>query len=241
MVKKDKVDTYGGVLSRIDDGLLLKFDFPASLYFSDLGYSNYEISFLISNDFFKKYFEESIYDSEKESYQYMLNKFFSDQRVSLNHLLHSNLVSIASSNSEGLQKKIFIESYLMFLIYQSLFLNRSRDCCCDSCSFNINRSKVLMIKKWMDNNINTNLHLFDICRNFGIQNEIFSVLFEEYYGLNIYNYVLSQRMKISQYLLQSSVKTFSQISGEVGFSSELSFKTTYFNYFGATPILVLSN
>lgn len=241
--EKENVESYKGLMRKSEKGLLMSFTFPSSLYFSDIGCRNFKITFFIRKNFFDKYFHEDNLFLEENYDQSVVDYFYTEKDIPICFAVHTNLICIAYGNATGFQKQLFIESYLMFLLYQTSLLKQNDDhiCNCRSCNHPMINEKVLSIKNWIDRHLNTSINLHEMCAKFGLQSDTLNIYFEKIVGKNIYDYIWQKKMLLAQELLLSSFKSFKNIAAETGYTCEKQFRIAYKNYFGVAPQLVWAN
>lgn len=234
------VESYGGSLQSRGNTVQMQFVFPASLYLADLGFVNYKISFRIRKSFFEKYFSgKGDYEDEKT----IMDFFFTDKKLPLCFALHTNLMCLISSRSQNFQKKLFVESYLMFMLYQVTVVQDCRADMnqCENCPIKIGRQRIKSVQDWIDNNFAQNINLHDLSYQFSIPSDGLNLLFERYTGCNIYDYILRKRMLHANFLMQNSMYSFEQIAQQSGYSGRTTLLKAYENYFLRRAVLVLRN
>lgn len=234
------VESYGGSLQSSGNTVQMQFVFPASLYLADLGFVNYKISFRIRKSFFEKYFsDKGDYEEEKN----IMDFFFTDKKIPLCFALHTNLMCLISSKSQNYQKKLFVESYLMFMLYQVTVVQEcSADMNqCENCAVKAGKQHMKSLQEWIDKNFSQNINLHDLSYQFGIPSDVLNLLFERYIGCNIYDYVLKKKMQHANFLLHNTMYGFEEIAQQSGYCNRTTLTKTYENYFLHRAVLVMRN
>ena len=236
----DAAFCYEGKLINKTHEIQLQFTFPASLYLADLGAKNYQVIFCIKKSFFEKYFVKYTDRDEDEAIK---NFFFQNRNLDLCFAIHTNLICLISSNTKNFQKKLFVESYLMFMLYQLTVLkecNNQENNCAKYCN-NQSRQRIAAVKNWLSSNFGSTVNLYDVSRNFGIHNDNLNYLFEKYHHQNIYHYVLAIRMQKACEMMQNSLYSFEEIAEKTGYSSKITLLKVYKDYYKHQPTLVMRN
>lgn len=79
------------------------------------------------------------------------------------------------------------------------------------------------------------LNIADISKNLNVSEQHLSRQFKCYIGLSPYKYLLKLRLNMATLLLKSTEKTISEISNEIGFSSESNFTNYFKTLYNTTP------
>ncbi len=240
IVKQSNNTRYRGSVTSENKYHIINFCVPATLYLFDLGYSNFEISFRVRNDFFNKYSDFGCL--EEDYHQAFSEIFFEERDFPICFAVHTNLICLAASASQGIQRKIFIESYFMFLLYQ---YSASRDVRkyfsanrCADCQM---MKKIHDAEKWLEQNLNAAINLHNICYSQAISQDVFNLYFEKKKGCNIYQFLLKKRMEKASYLINNTYHSMKYIAQETGYSNENTFRKAYENFYGNQPVLCLAN
>ena len=226
---------YGGILRPANGCLYIDFVFPSSLYLTDIGALDYRITFCIQKPFFDKYLQQG-----EESYmedEAILTAFFTARKVPLCFALHTNLLCLMSSHSKKLQKKFFVEGYLMFMLYQITVLYQEPCAKCNSSAMN----RVFEIQHWIDENLSSGLNLHHLAYDYGLPSDSLNVLFSRYTGENIYDYVRNKRLSHANHLMQNTLHGMAEIASKSGYSSRYTMQQAYEKFFRTKPVLVLRN
>ncbi len=189
----------------------------------DFSKINNRVYLRISKSYFEKYDEGFEISVEKQ-------KICCNTQAKLNELIQCN--------HQGLVRKVFLESIVLYLLFQiqknSLLFQTN----CDSCSF-INKpmelDKIQKAKDYIVNNLDQNLTIPVVASQVGTNQCYLKKGFKEIVGQTIFEFVQENRMVKSRFLLRNSDQPIQDIAFQVGYSSLSSFSQTYKNYFGISP------
>ncbi len=92
-----------------------------------------------------------------------------------------------------------------------------------------------IIKCYLDENYNIEINLNDISEKYFFTKEYLSKLFKKSYGIGIYEYVLSLRMRRAKELLLCDDMQIQQISDLLGYSNSNYFSKAFKNYYSISP------
>ncbi|MDF2514635.1 MAG: hypothetical protein K0S04_4501 [Herbinix sp.] len=92
-----------------------------------------------------------------------------------------------------------------------------------------------VIKSYLDENYITEINLNDISERYFFTKEYLSKLFKKSYGIGIYEYVLSLRMRRAKDLLLCDDMQIQQISDLLGYSNSNYFSKAFKNYYSISP------
>ncbi len=203
--------------------IYLNFGLNANDCLFDLTENNYEFQVRISKSYLEKYNEA-----------FDIN--ISSQAICCN--TQSKLLEIIQCKLEGIHRKIFLESTILFLLYQSQKNNLIFQLGCDSCSVlnkPVDMDKIQQAKKYILENLSNNLTIPIIATNVGTNQCYLKKGFKEVFEQTIIEYIQENRMIKARYLLQSGNPNITEIADIVGYSSLSSFSQSYKNYFGISP------
>jgi AraC-like DNA-binding protein len=189
----------------------------------DLAEENYLIGIRIAKSYMEKY---------DEPFEIVIEK----QSICCN--TQSKLLEIIKCDLQGVQRKIFIESSILYLLYQSQKNNFIFQADCNSCSV-LNRpldtQKMQNARQFILDNLSNPLTIPIVAGFVGTNQCYLKKGFKEVYHQTIFEFIQENRMIKARYLLQQEDSNISQIADRVGYSSLSSFSQSYKNYFGITP------
>lgn len=185
--------------------------------------NNYEFNIRIAKKYLEKYNEP-------------LDINITEQTICCN--TQSKLLEIINCKLTGIHRKIFLESTILYLLYQSQKNNLIFQLGCDNCAI-INKTveieKIQNARKYILNNLSKNLTIPIIARNVGINQCYLKKGFKEVFKQTIFEFIQENRMIKARHLLQSTNPNITEIAYNVGYSSLSSFSQSYKNYFGISP------
>jgi AraC-like DNA-binding protein len=203
--------------------MILNFGLYSNDCLFDLSNSNYEIKITILNSFFQKYNETLVLNSSKQS-------------LCCNS--QSKLLDIINCNLLGINRKIFIESQILFLLFQLQKNNSLFPIECESCNF-LNSpaeiEKIQQAKKFILDNLSNNLTIPIVALSVGTNQCYLKKGFKEVFKQTIFEFIQENRMIKARHLLLSEKNNITDIASAVGYSSLSSFSQSYKNFFGITP------
>ncbi|MBK8846282.1 MAG: helix-turn-helix transcriptional regulator [Bacteroidetes bacterium] len=189
----------------------------------DIANNNYEFRIRIAKGYFEKYNES-------------LDINIHHQSICCN--TQSKLLDLVNCSLTGLPRKIFIESAILFLLYQAHKNNLLFQFNCDSCAM-MNKAtdveKIQLAKKYILDNLSSNLTIPKIASNVGTNQCYLKKGFKDIYNQTIFDFVQENRMQKAKHLLQGVNPNITSIAMDVGYSSLSSFSQAYKNYFGISP------
>lgn len=189
----------------------------------DLANNNYQIQIRIAKAYFEKYNETPDINIQQQS-------------ICCN--TQSKLLDIINCKLTGLHRQIFIESVILFLLYQAQKNKLLLQFNCDGCAI-VDKvtdvEKIKLAKKYILDNLSNNLTIPKIASNVGTNQCYLKKGFTEVYHQTIFDFVQENRMQKANHLLQAANPNISDIAMEVGYSSLSSFSQAYKNYFGISP------
>ena len=191
--------------------------------FFDLAQQNYWIEFRIHPSYFDKYDENFIVESH-----------FTELCL----LTQTRLYDLITCTLSGIQRKLFLESTILFLIYQ---LHKSKDRTilgCKKCkvvSYSLEQERIEKAKSFILSHLSENLSISGISSAVGTNDCYLKRGFKEHTGQTLFEFIQEQRMMQGQMLLQSTKKSIREVAHEVGYSSLSSFSQAFKNYFGFSP------
>lgn len=124
-------------------------------------------------------------------------------------------------------REVLKDHYSSDVAYENIKENTSKK---------IDRKFISEFTAIVENNIsNENFGVEDICKEIGISRVQLYRKVKAVLGVNINDYILSVRMKKAKYLLLNKDLSISEVSFQVGFSSQAYFSTVFKSRFGMTP------
>jgi AraC-like DNA-binding protein len=206
-----------------EEYLHLSFGLHANDCLFDLSNSNYTLNIRIARNYFEKYNETLSINIEKQS-------------ICCN--TQTKLLEIIQNKLTGIHRKIFLESHILFLLYQSQKNNLIFQLDCDSCSVlnkTVEVEKMQLAKKYILENLANNLTIPIIASNVGTNQCYLKKGFKEVFEQTIFEFIQENRMIKAKHLLHGEQPNITEIAYMVGYSSLSSFSQSFKNYFGITP------
>lgn len=190
----------------------------------DLTDNNYLIDIRIAKAYFEKYNEAFEINVEPQS-------------ICCN--TQTRLLEIINCKIVGIFRNIYIESAILFLLYQSQKNNLIFQLGCDSCAIfskPTDVEKMQLAKKYIVENLSNNLTIPIIASFVGTNQCYLKKWFKELFNQTIFEFIQENRMAKAKYLLQNTTQNITEITFSVGYSSLSSFSQAYKNYFGISPM-----
>ncbi len=173
--------------------------------------------------YFKKYHQEFELIAEK-------------QEVCCN--TQSKLYELVNCNVTGIARSMYLESIVLYLVYQIQKNNLVFQLNCDTCSF-VNKpselDKINRAKEFIVSNLDENITIPILANLVGTNQCYLKKGFKEVVGKTIFEFIQENRMEKAKYLLQFTDKTIGDIAISIGYASVSSFSQSFKNYFGTTP------
>lgn len=157
--------------------------------------------------------------------------------------VQGKLLEMIHCTLKGIEREIFLESHVLYLIHY-LFKNNhlhQSHCDCTQCSSehkSIETEKIKYAYQYIQEHLHEKLTIPEIAQTVGTNQSYLKKGFKEQYGYTIFDFVLENRMLKAEYFLKNSDKKLLEIAELVGYSSLSSFSKAYKNYFGISPSLV---
>jgi len=155
--------------------------------------------------------------------------------------VQAKLLEMAHCTFNGIERSLFMESNILFLIHY-LFKNNHlylSDCLhCALSTKTLEVEKIQHAHKYIQEHLSQKLTISEIASVVGTNQCYLKKGFKELYGSTIFDFVLENRMLKAEYFLKNSAKKLVEIAEMVGYSSLSSFSKAYKNYFGISPSLV---
>ena len=182
-----------------------------------------EVALRIHRDYFKKYHQE---------FELIVEK----QDVCCN--TQSKLYELINCNVTGIARSMYLESIVLYLVYQIQKNNLVFQLNCDTCSF-VNKpselDKINKAKEFIINNLDENITIPILSNLVGTNQCYLKKGFKEVTGKTIFEFIQDNRMEKAKHLLQHTDKTIGDIALMTGYASVSSFSQSFKNYFGVTP------
>jgi len=182
-----------------------------------------EVELKIHSDYFKKYHQD---------FELIVEK----QNVCCN--TQSKLFELINCNVTGIARSMYLESIVLYLVYQIQKNNLVFQLNCDSCFFVNKPSELDKIKRAKDfiiNNLDQNITIPILSNLVGTNQCYLKRGFKEVTGKTIFEFIQENRMEKAKYFLQNTDKTIGEIALITGYASISSFSQSFKNYFGITP------
>lgn len=188
----------------------------------DLAGNNYTLLIKVQRSYLEKYKEPFEVNPEKHT-------------ICCN--IQTKLLEIIHCDLKGIYRKIFIESTILFLLYQSQKNSILRLNCdhCDVFHKSPEIEKIQKARKFILDNLSNNLTIPVIAINVGTNQSYLKKRFKEVFNQTIFEFIQENRMIMAKHLLQKPNPKISEIAFRVGYSSLSSFSQSYKNYFHMTP------
>jgi len=206
-----------------DDYIFLTFGLFANDCLFDLADTNYDVQIRIATTYLEKYNETLDLNKDR-------------QTICCN--TQTKLLEIINCKLHNIHRKIFLESQILFLLYQSQKNNSVFQLNCDSCSIlnkPIKVEKIQQAKKYILDNLVSNLTIPIIAANVGTNQCYLKKGFKEVFNQTVFEFIQENRMIMARHFLQNESPNITEIAHSVGYSSLSSFSQSYKNYFGITP------
>ncbi len=190
----------------------------------DLFGSNYEFQIKVEKSYFEKYNEQLEFNIEKQS-------------ICCN--TQAKLFDIINCKLHGIQRKIYLESHILFLVYQTQKNNLIFNLNCGGCAIinkPIEAAKIQKAKLYILENIQNIITIPIVAEYVGTNQCYLKKGFKEIFNQTIFEFIQENRMIKAKHLLQESQTSIADVAQSVGYSSTSSFSQSYKNYFGISPI-----
>ncbi len=182
-----------------------------------------EVEIKIHNNYFKKYHQVFELTTEK-------------QNVCCN--TQAKLYELFNCNLTGIARSMYIESIILYLVFQVQKNNLIFQVNCDTCYFDNKPSeldKIHRAKEFIINNLDDNITI-PILANLVATNECYLKKgFKLVTGKTVFEFIQENRMEKGKHLIQNSSKSIADIALLTGYASVSSFSQSFKNYFGITP------
>lgn len=173
-----------------------------------------------------------------EKYEQLFDLTIEKQSICCN--TQSKLYELLNCNIKGIARKIYLESIVLYLLFQIKKNDLVFNLNCDSCSFlnkPIEQEKIQKAKDFIITNLDKNITIPIIASYIGTNQCYLKKAFKEVTGQTIFEFLQENRMVKAKNILQNTSKSIQEISSIVGYASISSFSQTYKKYFGISPSL----
>lgn len=199
---------------------------------------------------FRLYSKDCLFDIENRSYLFLIRidkLYFEKYQEAFDILVQkqviccntqARLLEIIQCKLEGLQRKIFLESTVLYLLHQTQKNNLIFQLACDTCSIlnkPVELDKVQLAKKFILDNLSENLTIPIVAAHVGTNQCYLKKGFKEVFGMTLFEFIQENRMIKAQHLLSMENPNITDIAFQVGYSSLSSFSQAYKNFFGVSP------
>ncbi|MBS1550293.1 MAG: helix-turn-helix transcriptional regulator [Bacteroidetes bacterium] len=191
--------------------------------FFDLSLQNYWLTIIIHPSYFEKYGEDFI-------------KCQSISNICL--VTQTKLFEIICCKLIGVQRKLYMESAILFLLFQLNKQMSGRDVDCYQCKITIQsqgKKRIEAAQEYILHHLSDNLSIAAISTAIGTNECYLKRDFKLHTGGTIFEFIQQKRMAQAQLLLQTSNKSIREVAIEVGYASISSFSQAFKSYFGITP------
>ncbi len=204
--------------------VLLTFGLFANDCLLDLATHNYLINIKIAKTYFEKYSQPFEICVEKQS-------------ICCN--TQTRLLNLINCNLTGIERQFYLESTILFLLYQSLKNSLIFQLDCDTCAIvnkKIDVEKMQLAKNYILKNLAQNITIPIIANAVGTNQCYLKKGFKNIFNQTIFEFIQENRMIKAKYLLENTSQNVTEIAFTVGYASLSSFSQAYKNYFGITPL-----
>lgn len=218
------IDNSFCVITQDQTYILLTFGLFANDCLFDLADNNYLVTIRIAKTYFEKYNEFLDINVEKQS-------------ICCN--TQTKLLELINCKLTGIYRKIFLESIILFLLYQSQKNSLIFQLGCDTCavlSKPIETEKMQLAKNYIIANLDNNITIPIIASAVGTNQCYLKKGFKEVFNQTIFEFIQENRMIKAKYLLENTSQNITEIAFNVGYASLSSFSQAYKNYFGISPL-----
>lgn len=222
--QKADIDSSFCVATQDQTYILLTFGLFANDCLFDLADKNYIITIRIAKTYFEKY--NQILDINVEKQGICCNT-------------QTRLLDLINCTLTGIHRKIFVESTILFLLYQSQKRSLIFQLGCDTCtvlSKPTDIEKMQLAKSYIIDNLSMNITIPIIAKAVGTNQCYLKKGFKEVFNQTIFKFIQENRMIKAKYLLENTAQNITEIAFNVGYASLSSFSQAYKNYFGITPL-----
>lgn len=220
---ESKISNSYGELIEHSQSFVLHYYLQSNDCFFDLHQQDYHLKIEIQKSYFEKYNES-------------LNLAIERQTICCN--TQSKILDIIQCKLQGIQRHIFVESAVLYLIFQfqknPLVFQLSCDTC-DIANRPLDIDKLDKAKEYILQNLSLNLTIPIIATHIGTNQCYLKKGFKDHTGLTIFEYIQENRMIKAKHLLSNSEMSMMEVATNTGYGSVSSFSQAFKNYFGTNP------
>lgn len=88
---------------------------------------------------------------------------------------------------------------------------------------------------YIETNLERNLKVEEVAKNCNVSENKIQKIFKVYFGKNVYEYVIEQKMKLASKLIKRGELNLNEISSKLGYSHQSNFSYAFKKYFGISP------
>jgi len=149
----------------------------------------------------------------------------------------AKLFDIIQCKLVGIHRQLFLESQILYLLFQMQKKSQIFQIGCDGCQIiqsPLEKDKLLKARDFILNNLSNNITIPIIATAMGTNQCYLKKGFKESFGQTSFEFIQENRMIKARYLLQNDY-SISEVAQQVGYSSLSSFSQAFKNYFGINP------
>lgn len=133
------------------------------------------------------------------------------------------------------QKGISLIEWLLIDIYANNSCTLYGENSSNYAKRNIEKSLILAIKSFLQDNIYNNLSLSDICTEFNMSKSYICRLFKNEIGISIMEYFTNEKICRAKKIIETDMYTVTEIADKLGFNSIHNFSRSFKNKTGISP------
>lgn len=195
--------------------------------------------------YFMNHSSEQMLDRTFEKVDACLNFYEGSFRKT--QLLNAYLQTIISNIKLGDKDPIYFQNLFVNILDELVGIEKEINDQINSISALKSKTRVElyrrlnMAKDYIDLNLNSNLSLEVISKESCLSPFHFLRTFSEFYGTTPYQYILSERLKKANFLIEKTSQEYNQIIRATGFEHKRTFQRAYKKEFGITPFMHMSS
>jgi AraC-like DNA-binding protein len=204
--------------------ILLTFGLFTNDCLLDIASHNYLIHIKITKTYFEKYNHPFEICVEKQS-------ICCNTQTKLLNLINCNLI--------GIERQLYLESIILFLLFQALKNSYTFELGCNNCTLvnkKVDVEKMQLAKNYILKNLAKNITIPIIANAVGTNQCYLKKGFKNIFNKTIFEFIQENRMIKAKYLLENTSLNVTEIAFTIGYASLSSFSQAYKNYFGITPL-----
>lgn len=156
----------------------------------------------------------------------------------------SKLYDLINCNLIGIPRNIFLESIVLYLLFQTQKNNLIFQLDCQSCSAinaQVDIVKIKKAKEFILQNLHQNITIPIIAKHISTNQCYLKKWFKEYTGQTIFEFVQENRMVKAKHFITNTNQSITDIALNLGYASISSFSQTYKSYYGIAPSIHQKN